>query len=534
MQVLGSRRGGVVTLAVVVAALVAATAFVALQLAGRGEVAGPTPGPGSSVARSRPLIAFSPGGAERLGDLRVLVDGRDRTARIRMARDGRVALRPPALGEGRHRVEVRYTSTNVFSRSVERAWEFQVDTTVPTLALKRPRAGQTSNRRRVAFTGTSEPRSMVRVAWKGGSARARVGPRGHFRLRTRLPEGRVTAAVTVADRAGNVDRQTRRVGVDTTAPALRVSAPAAGERLTETDQPLVYGNVGADDPRALRFGAIVNGREVVRVDGRDVPASSEATTGTVPAGATEGASLSLDGRRFALAVGTLPQGRNTLTVWTRDPAGNIARRTMPVLVDSTEQFGTADLVEGARGADVRTLQSRLRDARLLRARPSGRLDARTVKALTRYQKRFSVRPTGVLDAATRKAMVGRIVISLSQRRLRLIRDGRVARAYPVAVGQPAYPTPTGRYEVIVKQVDPTWSPPDSPWAAGLGPLPPGPGNPLGTRWIGTSAPAIGIHGTYAESSIGTAASHGCIRMRIPDVEELYEEVSLGMEVEFVP
>jgi lipoprotein-anchoring transpeptidase ErfK/SrfK len=55
---------------------------------------------------------------------------------------------------------------------------------------------------------------------------------------------------------------------------------------------------------------------------------------------------------------------------------------------------------------------------------------------------------------------------------------------------------------------------------------------LGTRWIGTSAPAIGIHGTYATGSVGTRASHGCIRMHIPDVEELYEQVALGMDVQF--
>ena len=55
---------------------------------------------------------------------------------------------------------------------------------------------------------------------------------------------------------------------------------------------------------------------------------------------------------------------------------------------------------------------------------------------------------------------------------------------------------------------------------------------MGTRWIGTSAHAIGIHGTYAANSIGTAASHGCIRMHISDVEELFEEVALGSTVEF--
>ena len=58
----------------------------------------------------------------------------------------------------------------------------------------------------------------------------------------------------------------------------------------------------------------------------------------------------------------------------------------------------------------------------------------------------------------------------------------------------------------------------------------GPGNPLGTRWIGTSAPAIGIHGTPVPSSIGTRASHGCIRMYIPDVERLYRQVEIGTRV----
>ena len=75
--------------------------------------------------------------------------------------------------------------------------------------------------------------------------------------------------------------------------------------------------------------------------------------------------------------------------------------------------------------------------------------------------------------------------------------------------------------------------PSSPWAAGLGPIPPGPGNPLGTRWIGTSAPGIGIHGTHAPSTVGTAASHGCIRMYMSDVEWLFERVRVGTPVFFV-
>lgn len=104
------------------------------------------------------------------------------------------------------------------------------------------------------------------------------------------------------------------------------------------------------------------------------------------------------------------------------------------------------------------------------------------------------------------------------------------RTYPIAVGQPQYPTPSGNFSVIQKQVNPTWFPPDSPWAAGLEPVPPGGSNPLGTRWIGTSAPAIGMHGTPNPSSIGSMASHGCVRMYISDVENLYPRVSIGTPV----
>jgi lipoprotein-anchoring transpeptidase ErfK/SrfK len=122
-----------------------------------------------------------------------------------------------------------------------------------------------------------------------------------------------------------------------------------------------------------------------------------------------------------------------------------------------------------------------------------------------------------------------IIIERNKFRLTLWRAGK-RRAYPIAVGQPAYPTPSGIYRIITKQTNPTWFPPDSPWAAGLGPVPPGVGNPLGTRWMGISAPGIGIHGTPVSSSIGTAASHGCIRMYINDAEYLFDRVEIGTPV----
>ena len=89
---------------------------------------------------------------------------------------------------------------------------------------------------------------------------------------------------------------------------------------------------------------------------------------------------------------------------------------------------------------------------------------------------------------------------------------------------------SARFEIVEKQLNPWWYPPNSTWAAGEKPVPPGPGNPLGTRWMGISAPGVGLHGTPDAASIGYSASHGCIRMRIPDAEWLFVHVRVGSPV----
>jgi lipoprotein-anchoring transpeptidase ErfK/SrfK len=123
-----------------------------------------------------------------------------------------------------------------------------------------------------------------------------------------------------------------------------------------------------------------------------------------------------------------------------------------------------------------------------------------------------------------------IVIERSSNEL-VVWDGKHRwRTFGVATGQAIYPTPLGRFEIVTKQENPWWYPPDSPWAVGLSPVPPGPGNPLGTRWMGLSAPGVGIHGTPDAASIGYSASHGCIRMRIPDAETVFAHVDVGTPV----
>jgi lipoprotein-anchoring transpeptidase ErfK/SrfK len=104
------------------------------------------------------------------------------------------------------------------------------------------------------------------------------------------------------------------------------------------------------------------------------------------------------------------------------------------------------------------------------------------------------------------------------------------RVFGVATGQSIYPTPLGTWHVVDMQRNPWWRPPDSPWAQGLKPIPPGPGNPLGTRWMGLDAAGVGMHGTPDDASIGYSASHGCIRMHIPDAEWLFNHVHIGTPV----
>src|SRR5262249_61168811 len=102
---------------------------------------------------------------------------------------------------------------------------------------------------------------------------------------------------------------------------------------------------------------------------------------------------------------------------------------------------------------------------------------------------------------------------------------------PAEPGQTIHPPRGAIFHIGVKRKTPWWYPPtQDSWAKGLKPVPPGPDNPLGTRWMGLSAPGVGIHGTDAPSSIGYSVSHGCIRMQVPEAEWLFEHVSVGTPV----
>ena len=125
-----------------------------------------------------------------------------------------------------------------------------------------------------------------------------------------------------------------------------------------------------------------------------------------------------------------------------------------------------------------------------------------------------------------------VTIDRSGFKLRLFKNLKFSRMYGIAVGAAGYDTPSGQYRIQNKTVNPAWTAPNKPWA-GLyaGRTVPGgaPDNPLKARWLGI-ANGVGIHGTGAEYSIGSRASHGCIRMRVADVIDLYDRVPVGTPV----
>jgi lipoprotein-anchoring transpeptidase ErfK/SrfK len=181
--------------------------------------------------------------------------------------------------------------------------------------------------------------------------------------------------------------------------------------------------------------------------------------------------------------------------------------------------------------------------RIVPAKPGRALrrDAARTKiraALLAHRRSLGLPVRWIRPRITARQVGPAVVIKRGSRRLHLYRGSSAGkmnrvRSFPVAVGQPAWPTPLGSFSIRTKTRNPWWYPPNQPWAAGAQPIPPGPGNPLGTRWMGLNIGGVGIHGTYNSGSIGTAASHGCIRMHIASAEWLFERVRIGTPVYIV-
>jgi lipoprotein-anchoring transpeptidase ErfK/SrfK len=141
-------------------------------------------------------------------------------------------------------------------------------------------------------------------------------------------------------------------------------------------------------------------------------------------------------------------------------------------------------------------------------------------------KFFAILVAAATEMAAESAPTRRLIVNIPARKIALVQDGKVVKVYPVAVGKNSTPSPSGIFHIASHVVNPTYS------HAGKV-VGPGPSNPVGTRWMSLGFKGYGLHGTNHPESIGHAASHGCIRMRNHDVEELFELVHVGDEVDLI-
>jgi lipoprotein-anchoring transpeptidase ErfK/SrfK len=164
-----------------------------------------------------------------------------------------------------------------------------------------------------------------------------------------------------------------------------------------------------------------------------------------------------------------------------------------------------------------------------------RQDIESALALPEGDRKVPVTVAATKPKVTTKDLASKygtvIAINRGGFQLTLFKHLRTVKTYPIAVGQQGLETPAGSYIVHDKQINPAWHVPNSAWAGKLAGrvIPPGPADPLKARWIGITGGA-GIHGTVETGSLGSAASHGCIRMAIPDVIELYDRTPYGSTI----
>lgn len=489
---------------------------------------------------SSPVVVFevtNPAGLE-VDEVAARVDGRDLpTDRIRVRRDGaRVEVRPANLGEGVHEVEVRVGPLGLLRLSPETSARVVVDTTAPTLAIVGPKPKRASSdpyvpagvvalrSRRATVTVDAEPGTTIRVESSTPGVDPVEAAPADARRRTvdvTLADGRQAMRIVAIDAAGNERIRSIDALVDTVGPAVSLRVPRVVKDAA-LSLPLA-----TKDPHGVELRATLNGREI---DPAAFGGDTDETTELLP--------TSLD-TTLVLEDEPALEGRNVLEVVATDSLGHASKTKRTFQVDSGDSLAEVrGLRLGATGGDVAQLQAALVEAEVVtratlgREVASKRFGPATRKAVSVYQSRKGMDADGVAGSDTIAGLTLRIVVDRGSHTLTLYRSGVVEKTYTVAVGSPKYPTPSGSFSIQSMQQNPTWTPPDSEWAKDAEVIPPGPDNPLGTRWMAVAG-TVGIHGTNSPESLGYSVSHGCIRMAIPDVEDLYDRVAVGTPVEIV-
>jgi hypothetical protein len=426
------------------------------------------------------------------------------------------------LSEGQHQLKVALTSP---ISQVEQTVTFTVDSTPPEIKLHAVPSYVAQSQ--IELRGKSEVEGVVRISRREDDSKSeqlqqvpvigRADAKGlaDFQITAPLKAGWNSFVLTAVDKAGNQSQKDVRIFGDQTPPEVRVG------RLLKKEE------------TSLEALEIDNSKFKLRLTARDDSGVLNAAKVWLDEDKEKSVPLKklADGSYLAeWIVENQAEGLRKLNYRVTDKAGRVQSGAVTFLINSSERLGERPLTFGAKGQDVEQLQEKLIELKFYSGEVSSVLDLATIEAVKRFQAEEGFEVTGVVDSQTLASLGPRVLVNLSRCSLVLDRPGHELKRYSVAIGAPSFPTPPGKYKIVYKEMNPTWMPPDSAWAKEAKSIPPGPGNPLGTRWIGLDSGSVGIHGTNADWSIGTAASHGCVRMHIPEVEELYELVEAGYPV----
>ncbi len=427
------------------------------------------------------------------------VDGAEMPLTACDVRAGLARLSLP-LGPGEHEVQLAFEG---LLPGLRRDYEMSVvvDGTPPPLVLEKSSlstsARSATTAESVTLRGKVEPLARLSL----GSRDLPLDAEGGFSEEIPLLAGWNELLLRAEDRAGNSTTRKLSVFRDTRAPEVNWKTPP-GHAFKSSKARL---EVTIDDDGPL--AGVTS-----KIDGKPISWHRKSVTewlGMTP---------------------ELIDGRYLVELKVADLAGRVTTSQREILIDTTEVLGEAELTVGARGQDVIDLHTRLLEAGYLKSNSGSVFTAETRRALENLQADEGLSITGIADSASLAVLGPRIVVNLGRFELVLERPGQPDRRWSIASGSNEFPTPTGRFVVVEKVLDPTWLPPDSEWAKDAKPVEPGPDNPLGTRWIGLDWGGVGIHGTNAPWTVGSAASHGCMRMETSQVEELFSLVEEGTPV----
>ena len=470
-----------------------------------------TPAPDSWLNRKACDLSVAYEG--RPGSTELLVDGRP-VPLVDAPASRTLNARVSDLSNGKHSFDLVVNRRLGFG-SIHRTWSVNVDTVAPRVTLKSPAAGAMLREAHATLSGKTKPGIRVKVTVtptpvKGdGRTELKSGANGEFSVDLALAEEKNHIRIDAVDLAGNHAVVARDVLCDLHPPDIGDMKPASGTVVRDSPDMTLRVPVTKEKGSALtRATLTVGSRTPVTVD------------------------VGPRGGELTFKALDLPEGTAEITLEVADQAGWTARKTFKFLIDTTETFGRRPMTRGAIGKDVRGLQERLAKwGDLAKEDISGTYDDKTEQAVESFQSKHKIDSDGLAGMKTIAALSPSVIVDLSTFTLTLYDGGVKVKSYGIAHGMPAYPTPPGNFHITYLEKTPTWIPPkDSLWAKEAKVTPPGPGNPLGTRWIGLDSAAVGIHGTPAAWTIGSRASHGCIRMRIPDVEDLFGRLNPGCEV----